>query len=157
PGFRGICFPNRCNGVPDLDGLYSAKHNGIVYFKNVQANASERKKMVPLEMLAADLAAGPPNFLYIVPDECHDMHGAPPYCVDSGNPGNNADNHLVRQGDALVGQLVDQITAAKFWSSGNNAIVITYDEGADGDTSGCCDAVPGTGKVATIVITSKGP
>jgi hypothetical protein len=33
----------------------------------------------------------------------------------------------------------------------------TFDEGADGDTSGCCDADPGNGRVATIVITSHGP
>ena len=157
PGFRGVCYPNRCNGVPDLDGLYSSKHNGVIYFKNVQTSDSERKKMVPLESLAADLAAGPPNFVYIVPDLCHDMHGAPPYCVDTGNPGDRNDNHLVAEGDKLVGKLVSQITHAPFWSTGNNAIVITFDEGADGDTAGCCDANPGTGHIATVVITSRGP
>jgi len=29
PGFRGICYPVKCSGVPDLDPLYSGKHNGI--------------------------------------------------------------------------------------------------------------------------------
>ena len=42
-----------------------------------------------------------------------------------------------------------------FWSQGNNAIVITFDEG--NGTAGCCDAVPGTGRVATVVITNNGP
>jgi hypothetical protein len=64
---------------------------------------------------------------------------------------------LVTFGDGFVNQLVTQITGASFWTKGNNAIVITFDEGADGDTGGCCDANPGTGKVATIVITSRGP
>jgi phosphoesterase family protein len=156
-GFKGICYPNRCNGVPDFDTLYNSKHNGIPYFKSIQTNPAEMAKMGPLTALARDLAAGPPSFGYIVPDECSDMHGAPPYCVDSGDPGDESDNALVGIADKLAGKLVDQITRAPFWAHGNNAIVITFDEGADGDTSGCCGTDPGNGRVATIVITSHGP
>jgi hypothetical protein len=157
PGFKGICYPNRCNGVPDFDTLYNSKHNGIPYFKSIQGNPAEMAKMGPLAALARDLANGPPSFGYIVPDECSDMHGAPPYCVDSGDPGDESDNALVGTADKLAGKIVDQITHAPFWARGNNAIVITFDEGADGDTSGCCGTVPGNGRVATIVITSHGP
>jgi len=64
---------------------------------------------------------------------------------------------LIGDGDTLLGSIVSQLTGASFWSKGNNAIVITFDEGADSDTGGCCDADPGSGKVATVVITSKGP
>jgi len=156
-GFKGICYPNRCNGVPDFDTLYNSKHNGIPYFKSIQQSPAEMAKMGPLTALEKDLASGPPNFGYIVPDECRDMHGAPPYCVDSGDPGDTSDNALVRIADRLAGRIVDQIQSAPFWSRGNNAIVITFDEGADGDTSGCCGTVPGNGQIATIVITSHGP
>jgi hypothetical protein len=157
-GFKGICYPNRCNGVPDFDTLYNSKHNGIVNFKSVQTNPAEMAKLGPLTALSGDLASGNlPNLGYIVPDECTDMHGAPPYCVDSGDPGDESDNALVSMGDKLVGKVVDQITGASFWSHGNNAIVITFDEGADGDTSGCCGTNPGNGQVTTIVITSHGP
>jgi hypothetical protein len=157
PGFKGICYPNRCNGVPDFDTLYNSKHNGIPYFKSVQSDPAEMAKMGPLSALKRDLESGPPAFGYIVPDECSDMHGAPPYCVDSGDPGDEADNALVGIADKLVGKIVAQITGASFWSHGNNAIVITFDEGADGDTSGCCGTDPGNGRVTTIVITSRGP
>jgi hypothetical protein len=157
PGFKGICYPNRCNGIPDFDTLYNSKHNGIPYFKSVQTNPAEMAKMGPLTRLEGDLANNPPNFGYIVPDECSDMHGAPPYCVDSGDPGDVSDNALVGIADKLVSKVVDQIRSAPFWSHGNNAIVITFDEGADGDTSGCCGTDPGNGRVATIVITSNGP
>ena len=157
PGFKGICYPNRCNGVPDFDTLYNSKHNGIPYFKSVSSSPAEMAKMGPLSALAHDLDAGPPSFGYIVPDECSDIHGAPPYCVDSGEPGDESDNALVGIADKLAGRIVDQITTAPFWSRGNNAIVITFDEGADGDTSGCCGTVPGNGQVTTIVITSHGP
>jgi hypothetical protein len=158
PGFKGICYPNRCNGVPDFDTLYNSKHNGIPYFKSIQQSPAEMAKMVPLTHLQRDLANNTlPSFGYIVPDECGDMHGAPPYCVDSGDPGDVNDNALVGLADKLVARTVDAIEKAPFWSRGNNAIVITFDEGADGDTSGCCGTVPGNGRVATIVITSHGP
>jgi hypothetical protein len=156
-GFKGICYPNRCNGVPDFDTLYNSKHNGIPYFKSIQSNPAEMAKMGPLTALEQDLVSNPPNFGYIVPDECSDMHGAPPYCVDSGDPGDVSDNALVHIADGLAGRIVSQIQSAPFWTRGNNAIVITFDEGADGDTSGCCGTVPGNGRVATIVITSRGP
>ena len=157
PGFRGVCYPDRCDGVPDYSALYAGKHNGIPYFKSVQQSDAEFAKMGPVEDLAGDLAGTPPNFGYIVPDQCHDMHGAPPYCVDASTPGGVNDNLLVSAADAYAGQLVQAITTAHFWSQGNNAVVITWDEGADGDVSGCCDANPGTGHIATIVITSHGP
>jgi hypothetical protein len=154
PGYRGYTFPGRANGIPDFDGLYSSKHNGVPYFKSIQTSATERAKMVPLETLIADLAS-PPNFMYIIPDQCHDMHGAPPWCLDSSNFGDAEDNQLVSVADQFVKTWVDTIMDAPFWSKGNNAIVITFDEGDD--TAGCCDANPGTGQVATIVITSHGP
>src|SRR5262245_53452259 len=157
PGFKGICYPNRCNGVPDFDTLYNSKHNGIPYFKSIQSNPDEMAKMGPLSQLESDLAHNPPNFGYIVPDECSDMHGAPPYCVDSSYPGDVSHTALIRTADRLAGRIVDQIRHAPFWSRGNNAVVITFDEGADGDTSGCCGTDPGNGRVATIVITSHGP
>jgi hypothetical protein len=156
-GFKGICYPNRCNGVPDFDTLYNSKHNGMPNFRSIQSNPAEMAKIVPFPALKADLAGNPPAFGYIIPDECTDMHGAPPYCIDSSDPGDDADNALVSMADKFAGKTVAQIMAAPFWSRGNNAIVITFDEGADGDTSGCCGTDPGNGRVATIVITSHGP
>ncbi|HLJ86251.1 MAG TPA: alkaline phosphatase family protein [Candidatus Angelobacter sp.] len=157
-GFRGICYPVKCNGVPDLDALYAAKHNGITNFDSIQDSDAEFGKMGPFEQLSDDLAANTlPNFGYIIPDQCNDMHGAPSYCIDGGTPGDPQDQQLVTFGDNFVGKTVAQITGASFWNTGNNAIVITFDEGADGDTSGCCDANPGTGRVATVVITNNGP
>jgi hypothetical protein len=63
--------------------------------------------------------------------------------------------HLVSVGDAYLGQLVHTITNAGFWAKGNNAIIITFDEGDD--SQGCCDANPGAGQVATVVVSSHGP
>jgi hypothetical protein len=103
--------------------------------------------MFPIEQLSADLAAGTvPDFSYIVPNECNDMHGAPPWCVDSDNTGTVEQSFLIAQGDKFVGNLVNQITSSSTWQSGDNAIVVTFDEG---NTA--------TARVATIVITNHGP
>lgn len=146
PGYRGYCYPDKCNGIPDADTQYVAKHNGIVNFANLQ-NPTDLGKMFPFKQLSADLQAGTvPNFSYIVPDECNDMHGAPPWCVDSGNTGSVQQSFLIAQGDAFVGSLVNEITSSSMWQTGNNAIVITFDEGNTANTL-----------VATIVVTSHGP
>jgi hypothetical protein len=145
-GYRGYCFPGKCNGIPDSDTEYVAKHNGIVNYANMQ-NAADFARQMPLEQLSDDLASGNlPDFGYIVGDECNDMHGAPPYCVDSGNPGDVADNWLVATGDAFIGKVVGKITSSSSWKTGNNAIVLTWDEGD----------VP-SDLVTTIVVTSHGP
>jgi Phosphoesterase family len=155
PGYQGICYPAKCNGAPDSDPLYVAKHDGIQNYLSSQ-NPFDWSRQVPIGELPGDLRTGNvPRFSYVIPDECHDMHGDPPYCLDSGNIGDPQNQHLVAVGDAYLGQLVSEITGAPFWAKGNNAIVVTYDEGDN--NAGCCDASPGGGRVATVVITSHGP
>jgi hypothetical protein len=58
-----------------------------------------------------------------------DMHGAPPWCVDSNIPGSVQQKWLIAQGDKFVGNIVNQITSSSMWEIGNNAIIITFDEG----------------------------
>jgi hypothetical protein len=155
PGYEGICYPAKCNGAPDSDPLYVSKHDGIQNYTTSQ-NPADWSRQVPIGTLAADLRSGNvPAFSYVIPDECHDMHGDPPYCLDSGNIGDPQNQHLVAVGDAYLGQLVSEITHASFWAKGNNAIAITFDEGDN--AAGCCDANPGAGQVALVVITSHGP
>jgi hypothetical protein len=146
PGYRGYCYAEKCNGIPDFDTQYVSKHNGIVNFANLQTSA-ELAKMFPLRQLSADLAGGTvPNFSYIVPNECNDMHGAPPWCVDSDNTGTVQQSWLIAQGDKFVGNVVNQITSSSTWQTGDDAIIITFDEGT-----------VATSQVATIVITNHGP
>jgi hypothetical protein len=153
PGYEGICYPSRCNGSPDVDPLYVSKHDGIQNY-TTSLNAADWARQVPDTQLATDLGQGNvPSFGYVIPDECHDMHGDPPYCIDGGDPFDAQDQRLVTIGDRYLGNVVHTITAAPFWAQGNNAVVVTFDEGDD--DAGCCGA-PGGGQVATIVITSHG-
>jgi hypothetical protein len=108
---------------------------------------AEFARQTPYSQLATDLSTGHvPNFSYIIPDECADMHGAPPWCVDSDKAGSVSDTFLVANGDRFVGSLVDQITASAVWKSGNDAIVVTTDEGNVANS-----------QIATVVITNHGP
>jgi hypothetical protein len=145
-GYRGYCYPAKCLGIPDADSLYRSKHNGIVNFANMQTPA-EFAKQVPFTQLATDLTSGNvPNFSYIVPDECHDIHGAPPFCTDNGKAGSVNQNWLIATGDAVVGNIVNEITSSPVWETGNNAIVLTSDEGNNTRQT-----------VATVVVTNHGP
>jgi Phosphoesterase family len=151
PGYQGICYPANCNGEPDKDPLYASKHNAIPNF-TTSLNPADWARQVPIGQLGGDLRSGHvPAFGWVIPDECRDEHGDPPYCIDSGNPGGGdpQDQRLVSVGDRYLGQLVAQITGAGFWARGNNAIDVVYDEG-DGNAHG-------GGRVANIVITSHGP
>jgi hypothetical protein len=150
-GYQGICYPANCNGAPDKDPLYVSKHNAIANF-TTSLDAADWSRQVPIGQLSDDLRSGDvPAFDYVIPDECHDQHGDPPFCLDSGSTGGGdpQDQRLVAVGDRYLGSLVAQITGASFWAEGNNAIDVVYDEGDDDANGG--------GQVANVVVTSHGP
>jgi hypothetical protein len=136
PGFTGNC-------APSTTCYYASKHNGPIYFDSVNGSKTQLQREVPVTRLTKDLAGTLPNFAFIVPDQCHDMHGGYGTCTQTSDP------KLIQEGDSYAAGLVDQITAAKFWAKGNNAIVIVWDEGTTN--------IGGGGHVAAIVITSTGP
>ncbi len=140
-GFKGYDFGN---------GLYKSKHNPFLNFTSMQNDPTELAKMVPDTQLFVDLATNKvPNFSFIVPDQCHDMHGISE-CSDG--------TQLIQMGDNYVGSVVTAIMASQSWKNGNNAIVVTWDEDDFQPSNlGCCDANPGGGGIATIVITNHGP
>lgn len=144
-GFTGTAYPSSSNA------LYASKHNGFLNFAHVQNNPAELQNIVPDTQLATDLQSGNvPNFSFIAPDQCHDMHGLKSCTGDAA---------LLQAGDGYVASVVSAITASSTWAKGNNAIVITWDENDFNPTgvTGCCGANPGGGRVATIVIANHGP
>ena len=159
-GYLGITYPAS-------NGLYASKHNPFLNFFSVQHTlpATLAREIVSDAQLTTDIWQNTlPNFGFITPDVCHDMHGGAascPYADNADNPNDANDIYLVSQGDAYVGAAVAQIMFSQAWSSGNNAIVVTWDENDNYDNpkaaesyEGCCKAVKGGGRVATIVITN---
>jgi phospholipase C len=59
-------------------GRYVKKHNPFLYFRNVVSKPARRARVVPLTQLRRDLAARRlPDFVFVIPDTCHDMHDCP--------------------------------------------------------------------------------
>ena len=61
------------------EDLYSTHHNPFVHYTNIVTNAARcRSHVVPLTTLGSDLVAGTvPEFVWITPNLCSDMHDCP--------------------------------------------------------------------------------
>jgi hypothetical protein len=145
--------------------LYERKHNPFVSYTDVQTNAARMAKIVDSSQLSTDLANNTvPNYVWISPDQCHDMHGR-----GGGGPSDPCDfsqvQSLIAAGDAFLSATVGQIMASRAWKD-DSVILITWDESdftgsgfnGFGDDRGCCDSVAGQGggHVLTLVITREG-
>jgi hypothetical protein len=154
-GYLGNCYPTQCQ---ETDSLYNqAKFDPVPDLTSVADDPAEAQNMVPASELPADAQDGRlPTFSLVIPNECANMHGGPPWCVDSpDNLGQHNDNLLVADGDEYLKQVTSEIMAGPQWhQKGNDAIVITWTEGLT--KAGCCH-LPGTGRVFTIVVTNHGP
>jgi phospholipase C len=115
---------------------YADRHNPFLYFADVVGNDSRCQAHVePYSWLAVDLANDAlPAFSFITPDTCHDGHDNP--CADGSAGGlARADLWLSQNVPALLDYLL----------SHNGLLLITFDEAASSDTSGCCTGGPGGG------------
>lgn len=152
-------------------GLYVKKHDPFLLMSDISSNATRLQNIKPLDALATDLNSGhAPNYAFIAPDQCHDMHGVGngaaygnPQC---SYPPNFVLNHyLIQQGDGMVQALVTTIMSSKAWTP-DSVIAITWDEnessGATNATrgyasaTGCCGspAGEGGGRVPFIFVTN---
>ena len=142
--------------------LYAAKHDPFVYFKSIQeglTTGSSLKNVVGFEGergLFEDLESGHiPTFSFIAPNQCTDQHGrnnAGPQC--DFDPNDNGTQQglnpaLIYIGDLTLRNVVRAIKLSPAWKSGNNAIVVLWDEN---DYS----FVPNVNQVLTVVDTNYG-
>jgi phosphatidylinositol-3-phosphatase len=115
---------------------YAQKHDPFIYFDDIRTNAARCQQIVPLTQLQSDLAgARVPDFVWITPNLCSDMHDCP-----------------TATGDAWLASWVPRILASPAWREGG-ALFITWDEGTTND--GCCQYASG-GHIATLVISPLG-
>ncbi|RAN69509.1 hypothetical protein B5P43_35975 [Bacillus sp. SRB_336] len=101
-------------------GDYAVKHNPFMYYPSVTDNhASCAAHDVPLTQLAGDLkdARKLPNYVFISPNLCNDMHNCP-----------------VATGDAWLSHVVPGILASPAFTTQNSLLVVTWDEG-EGDNN----------------------
>lgn len=145
PGVDGINYsdgvfsnlsPAAVFGPGPIQKLYAVKHNPFVYFKNIEAGQDPALSLDRvqdfdgLSGLWADLQSDDvPNLAFIVPDQCHDMHGF----VSGGTPICSASTDaeagfLMSEGDAAVRKLITGIKASAAWKKGRNVIILVWDE-----------------------------
>jgi len=152
--------------------LYAQKHNPFMYFSKIRNSPGRVANIVPLPELASDLAENNvPDFVWISPDQCNDMHGvsdgAPLGYPACSFPASGLDHGAIQLGDAFLQQTVPQIMNSSAWSK-NSIIVIAWDEDDyNGYPTGCCGSPTGTagsfgnvlgGELApAIVIRSSSP
>jgi phospholipase C len=112
---------------------YADRHNPFIYYGPIVNNKIRCvAHVVPYSYLAGDFAHGRiPNYVFIIPDTCHDGHDDP--CAGSTTGG-------LATADAWLQKNVPPILS--YVMSHNGLLVITFDEGATSDTAGCCGAGP---------------
>jgi hypothetical protein len=138
--------------------LYAKKHNPFVLFDDVKNNPARMDHVRDYSQLGADLnGRHAPQFVWITPNQCNDMHGGVYTPVD-GHPetpcpyGSTKDDAndaaLKHKADAFVKGAVDTIRSSKAWTQ-HSAIVIVTDEndytgneetGGWETADGCCDS-----------------
>jgi hypothetical protein len=117
------------------DGLYVRKHDPFLMYPDVYTNPARADNVVPLTQLSTDLSTGKvPQFTWITPNICNDMHGGAPACPFPSSPTSPAQAKLFADGNAFLHKWVGLITHSKAWT-GNSAIFITWDEGGFSDES----------------------
>jgi acid phosphatase len=128
-------MPHACF-VGDAAPLYKQKHNPFIYYDNVRNDPARCAKIVPFTQFAADAQSNTlPDFVWITPNMCNDMHDCP-----------------VSAGDTWLKQWVPAILQSPAWKDGG-ALFITFDEGTG--MAGCCGDAVG-GRIATLVLSPLG-
>ena len=129
--------------------LYAQKHDPFMYFSDIRNNATRTANNVPLPQLDYDLATNSvPNFVWISPDQCNDMHGvsngAPLGYPQCSYPASGLDHGAIQLGDQFLRHTVTEIMKSAAWKK-NSIIVIPWDEDDyNGYPTGCCSSPTGT-------------
>lgn len=123
-GRAGLTWKAYAEGLPHPGftgaeaGRYAKKHNPFVYFRDIASSPRRLARVVPLTHFHSDLTRGAlPNFAFVVPDLCHDMHDC-----------------SVAVGDRWLGQFMRPLLEKNRLK--RSAVFIAFDEGDKSDVSG---------------------
>ena len=155
-------LPSDCLKGTTTNGLYDVFHNPFHYFTRYgtrtgdwcnSANLST-EGVVPYPgstgLVSALDAAGAPDFVYLLPNDCDEMHGDK---KTGSTCGSDTQRQLISAGDTWLSTNIGPVIQSS-WFKQNGIIIITWDEGASTDKTGCCGGVANGGHIPTIVITS---
>lgn len=122
---------------------YAKTHSPMSYFSDVRNNPTQAANLVPFTQLATDISSGNlPNFIYIAPDQQHNMHDCPPNMTTCDN-----DQKLAYGDSWLQSNLAPLLNDPSFQQDG--LLIVTWDESWDTDEQ------HGGGHVLTIFVGTK--
>ncbi len=127
------------------NGLYVRKHDPFLMYPDVYSDPARADNVVPLTQLSSDLSSGNvPQFVWITPNICNDMHGGATACPYPSSPTDPNQAKLYQDGNNFLLRWVGLITHSSAWT-GHSAIFITWDEGGFSDSApfGPTDLRPG--------------
>src|SRR3989449_1022378 len=112
-------MPGNCPGA--TSGDYAARHNPFVYYTHIVTNSNRCGRALPpgasdsalINNLASTTTAS--NYMWLTPNKCNDMHSCP-----------------IGTGDAYLSDLVQRILSSPVFTSHRAALLITFDEGYQG-------------------------
>lgn len=121
---KGLSWKEYAESMPSdcymfNDGNYATKHVPFVYYQNIVSNKAYcNSHVVPYHNLLTDLKhnSTTPNFAFITPNLCNDMH-----------------NCSIAIGDSWLAQNVPIILNSKPFTTQNSILIITWDEGYQSD------------------------
>jgi Carboxypeptidase regulatory-like domain/Phosphoesterase family len=153
-------MPSNCANGSTSNGLYDPNHNPFHYFSKYSAasggwcNSANlgTEGVLPYPgssgLVTALDAANAPDFVFLVPNDCDNMHGDSP---NAASPCNNSSNaQLIKTGDTWLSNSLPGVLNSS-WFNQDGIVIITWDEGSD--SSGCCGLASPGGHVSTIVMT----
>jgi hypothetical protein len=138
--------------------VYAKKHNPFVLFDDIENNPARMANVKDYSSLATDLnSAHTPDFVWISPNQCNDMHGgvyvSVPGHAETPCPYGSAkddahDAALKQKADAFVHTAVTTIQSSKAWTKESLIFVVTDENDFTGNTQtggwetaeGCCDS-----------------
>ena len=123
-------------------GLYDKSHNPFVWFSSILNSSAQCNRVVPYSrsQVSTDLkSATPPNFVWVTPNNCDNMHDA---CAPT--------NNKVKQGDNWLKANLPTVLGSPWFTSGG-AVIITWDEGSTGKGWNGGSG----GHIATLVLTPQ--
>jgi hypothetical protein len=160
------CLHALSPSLPDFyQGLltngYATRHNPAPWFASILDKGTNESYCqahnVDLKQLTTDLTSGSrlPAFSFIEPDTCHDGHdnqtGTSFGCLL--DPEGLLYPSGIKAIDAWLPGFVHQVVTSKAWDA-HSLLLITFDEGATSDTSGCpsCHDTSAGGRVGALAI-----
>jgi len=152
-------MPSNCFKGTSSNPEYDPNHNPFLNFNNYTASGSSgwcssgnlgSEGVFPYPgssgMVSALDAGNAPDFVFLVPNDCDEMHGV----TGGGTPcsGDNPDA-LISAGSSWLQSNLPPVLASS-WFQQNGIVIITWDEGVG--SKGCCGLSSAGGQIATIVV-----